>query len=409
MHPGTALYGTDRVFLEAVAGFIERDMEVRAVLPDAGALADALIDQGIDVMVVPNLGNEHGGRVHAWTAIVDGWFNGSALVRRVLDDYQPDLLYVSTAAIPQWPKVAEKLRIPVLLHLHDLETSATAAGRRMLYAPAAHADRVLAASRHGRDSLLQASPELADDVEVVHNPIPGPRELIAARARIEGAARIGFIGRLTPQKGADLLIEAVADLVHRGRDLRLDIVGDVADGDGWFREQLDDLILSTGITGRVEFRGFLDSVWESLASFDVLVVPSRIDEAFNTTAAEGALALRPVIVSDLPGTRETLRRVPAATFVEPGSPQPIAEAIERLLENWQGIAQLTMTASDELAVRHDPATFRGLVGSIADEVIQTARSHLHRDDIVASGPSRGRETWNQMLDDSDAYDTRPRV
>ena len=60
--------------------------------------------------------------------------------------------------------------------------------------------------------------------------------------------RIASVGRLVPEKGQRLLIEAVASLVRAGADMRLSLAGD-----GPERASLEQLAAELGVTGQVEF------------------------------------------------------------------------------------------------------------------------------------------------------------
>jgi glycosyltransferase involved in cell wall biosynthesis len=81
---------------------------------------------------------------------------------------------------------------------------------------------------------------------------------------------IGFAGRLVPEKGVDVLIEAIARL--KSRSPRLQIIGN-----GSERSRLEHLASYKGIRDRVTFRGQVASadMPDTLRSLDLLVIPSR--------------------------------------------------------------------------------------------------------------------------------------
>lgn len=80
---------------------------------------------------------------------------------------------------------------------------------------------------------------------------------------------IGFVGRLVPEKGADLLVRA---LTYLPQGVRLEIVGEGAE-----RTRLELLATELGVRDRVTFRGGVPSnlMPEVLNRFDILVIPSR--------------------------------------------------------------------------------------------------------------------------------------
>jgi glycosyltransferase involved in cell wall biosynthesis len=84
---------------------------------------------------------------------------------------------------------------------------------------------------------------------------------------------IGFAGRLVPEKGADVLINAVSRM--KSRVPRLHIIGN-----GSERSKLEHMAAYNGVRDRVTFRGVVAStdMPETLRSLDLLVVPSRTRE-----------------------------------------------------------------------------------------------------------------------------------
>ncbi|HLH27340.1 MAG TPA: glycosyltransferase, partial [Acidimicrobiales bacterium] len=89
----------------------------------------------------------------------------------------------------------------------------------------------------------------------------------AARPPPEGRLRVGFVGRLVPEKGVDVLLRAAA------RDPRLDLV---VVGGGPEEARLRELAAELGLGGRVAFCGPVDesSTPEVYRSLDALAVPS---------------------------------------------------------------------------------------------------------------------------------------
>lgn len=127
-------------------------------------------------------------------------------------------------------------------------------------------------------------------------PDPSDRERIRARlgAR-DGDFLIGYVGRLIPEKGVDLLLDAVAFL-PAGRVVLI--------GDGPARGELERLSRARALAARVEFAGELPSLevpgW--LPALDCLVLPSRTTshwkEQFGRVLIEAMACEVPVIGSD---------------------------------------------------------------------------------------------------------------
>jgi glycosyltransferase involved in cell wall biosynthesis len=108
-----------------------------------------------------------------------------------------------------------------------------------------------------------------------------------------------FAGRLSPEKGVDLLLHAMTKVPGA----RLEIAGD-----GPLRAALEDLALSLGVANRVRFHGWLsqDQIADLHRRAALVCVPSLWPEPFGYVAAEAMAAARPVVATDGGAFRELL-------------------------------------------------------------------------------------------------------
>jgi glycosyltransferase involved in cell wall biosynthesis len=139
-----------------------------------------------------------------------------------------------------------------------------------------------------------------------------------------GRPRIGYVGRLAPQKRADLLVQAF-DLMREEADLV--VVGDGPDGDLVRR-----LAAQSPRAGRITVRGFVEhgAVPDVLASLDVLVLPSVYEE-MGSVLVEAMAAGLPVVASDVGGIPEVVRDGETGLLVPPGDAVALATALDRLM------------------------------------------------------------------------------
>jgi glycosyltransferase involved in cell wall biosynthesis len=146
-----------------------------------------------------------------------------------------------------------------------------------------------------------------------------------ANASSDGTARALAVGRLHPNKGFDLLLEALA----LTRNVSLWIAGA-----GPLRPRLEQLATRLGITDRVRFLGWREDVSALMASADLLVCPS-LHEPLGNVVIEAWSAGLPVVAtaSDGPaglitnGETGILVPLPGANG---GGPAVLASAIDRL-------------------------------------------------------------------------------
>ncbi len=136
------------------------------------------------------------------------------------------------------------------------------------------------------------------------------------------------LGRLHPNKGFDLLLEALAET----RNVTLWIAGD-----GPLRSNLERLASRLGIAGRVRFLGWREDVPHLLAEADLLVCPS-LHEPLGNVVIEAWSAGLPVVATASDGPAALIQDGESGVLVPlPGSrgggPQALANAIERVCGN----------------------------------------------------------------------------
>lgn len=174
-----------------------------------------------------------------------------------------------------------------------------------------------------------------------------------------GPFRVGIVGRLVRQKGADVLLEALARL--RELDWTLDIVGD-----GALRRELERHARSLGIRDRCRFRGEVRDVAPVFASLDLVVVPSRY-EGFCFAAAEAALAGRPVVATRVSSLPEVVLDGETGVLVPPDDPTALARAVRALANDPARAAALGDEARARAKERFSPARLHDALESFVEE------------------------------------------
>lgn len=138
---------------------------------------------------------------------------------------------------------------------------------------------------------------------------------------------IAMIGRLmSAQKGQDLMLRAMTDLLPRCPAAMLLIVGDGPD-----RAALERLSSELRIGPAIRFLGWRDEIPEIVGASDVVVVPSVVGEAFGLAALEGMAAERPVVAFATGGLKEIVRDGETGILVPTGDAAALASAIARIV------------------------------------------------------------------------------
>jgi glycosyltransferase involved in cell wall biosynthesis len=161
--------------------------------------------------------------------------------------------------------------------------------------------------------------ELADFIAI-------PRGRFRAARRLTGRRLVLFLGKLTPRKRLDVVIDAFAALGDA--EATLVIAGNDLGGGAAARRRAERL----GLGARVIFTGLLRGAerLHALADADVVVYPSR-DEVFGLVAVEALLSGTPVIVADDSGAGEVVAATGGGLVVAQGDAAALAAAVREVL------------------------------------------------------------------------------
>jgi len=147
-----------------------------------------------------------------------------------------------------------------------------------------------------------------------------------ARVRHKAAFVIGAVGRLSIEKGFDLLIRACEALLDRGHDFELWIAGE-GDQESSLRAQ----IAASPHRERLRLMGFQEDTRALFESFDLFALSSLREGLPNVVLEAMALEL-PVLATRCGGLAEFLRDGEDARLVEPGSVEALVRGLGELLE-----------------------------------------------------------------------------
>ncbi|SDF12235.1 Glycosyltransferase involved in cell wall bisynthesis [Blastococcus fimeti] len=367
VHPGAELYGADRVLLESATA-LATAFDVTVALPGPGPLVRELEGRGLRVVqvrmpVLRNAAMRPRGALRLLADAVLGALPALRLIRR----HGRAGVYVNTLTLPSWPLLARLAGSPSLCHVHEAEASQPRLLRMGMALAPALSDRIVANSRFTLDVLCEVAPRLRRRSVVVYNAVDGPEGIDPARAELEGPLRLLYVGRLSPRKGPQVAVGVLQELVRRGVDARLELVGSVFEGYEWFEAELRDTVGTGGLTERVDFLGFRADVWNSLGTADVVLVPSVAEESFGLTTVEAVLAARPLVVSDTSGLREAAAGYTSVQALPPGEVAEWADAVQRVAGEWPRFRAAAVDDAGEARRRHAPERYR-------DELIREVRA-----------------------------------
>lgn len=170
-------------------------------------------------------------------------------------------------------------------------------------------------------------------------------------------------GRLTRQKGFDILLDAFAEL--QTTSARLVILGEGPD-----RAALEAQAESLGLANRVLLPGFVASPRDWYAQASLFVLSSRW-EGFGHVLVEAMAAGLPALASDCPhGPRDIIDSGRTGLLVPPDSAEALSAAIDRLLQDTP-LAQKLAAAGREAATAYGAARVAGRYAALFDEICPT--------------------------------------
>ena len=146
--------------------------------------------------------------------------------------------------------------------------------------------------------------------------------------------RILFVGKLTENKGAHLLIKSFAGLVKNNQDSGTMLFLTIT-GNGEMEQKLKSEVQRMALGSYVNFTGFIDDPNELTGVFrnsDVLVVPTLYHEGFPRVIDEARACGLIIICSRLGGMKDGLKES-EALFISPGDVDDLSIALENVFRD----------------------------------------------------------------------------
>ena len=140
-----------------------------------------------------------------------------------------------------------------------------------------------------------------------------------------GPLRIGLVGRLAPEKGVDVFLQAAAIVLRRYPELRFEVAGE-----GPERPALEAALRALDLAQRFTLAGSQNNMPGFYAGLDILVSASR-QEGLPVALLEGVASGLPAVATRVGAVPEVVVPEVTGVLVEPESPEALAEAIACLV------------------------------------------------------------------------------
>ena len=193
------------------------------------------------------------------------------------------------------------------------------------------------------------------------------REEIRSQWNIPQDAMVySFVGRITGDKGINELFAAFQALRQENDNIYLMLVGFAEKADSVNQELYEQVLADSN----VRFCGYTNVVEQYLSAADVYILPSY-REGFGSAVVEAEAMGVPVIVSDIPGPTDAMRRDETGLVVRKADVETLRDAMLRLYDDAE-LRQRMGEAAYRFASEHFEQT------QLAEHILQDRKRLLER-------------------------------
>lgn len=168
------------------------------------------------------------------------------------------------------------------------------------------------------------------DLEVFHPPRSADDAMAATG--LPGRYLIGCFGRVRHQKGTDLFVRAMIELLPQHPDWTAVVCGRVTAEHHAFGEELKAAVAAAGLSDRIRFLGEVDDIKPWYRRLTLYVAPSR-NEGFGLTPLEAMASQTAVVASDAGAYSEQIAIGETGAVVPAGNYEALRDAIRPYLAN----------------------------------------------------------------------------
>jgi glycosyltransferase involved in cell wall biosynthesis len=242
---------------------------------------------------------------------------------------------------------------------------------------------------------VQSAGVRSDRIEVIHNaigrqrfatpePDPEARNVLLGMFAQRPSIVIGAAGRLSPEKGFDVLVEAAGRLLKPVCEMAPgangQLIGFVLFGDGQLRDALAQKIAALGIGGRFVLAGFRADFDRFMPHFD-LFVQSSLTEGLPNVILEAQAAGVPVVATAVGGTPEIIDDCCTGWLVAAGDAGKLAGKIQSALADPEARRRCSRAAIENVRDRFSFASQAEAYARLWDSLVRPAAHVLTTLDV----------------------------
>src|SRR4030042_4755305 len=141
-----------------------------------------------------------------------------------------------------------------------------------------------------------------------------------------------MVGRFSPGKGHEELLEAARILRGMHPEVRYLVVGEASHGEEHYEKRIHQLARQLGVDDLIVFTGFRRDIPEIMSAFDIFAFPSHA-ESFGVALIEAMAMERAVVSTNCDGVLDIVVGEETGIYIHPRRASELADALARLIKH----------------------------------------------------------------------------
>jgi glycosyltransferase involved in cell wall biosynthesis len=379
VQPNSEVGGSDIALARTIEAMATTGQRSSVILPVNGPLVARMRKAGAEVYFLPMKQLRTLPSVTYQGAYLARFIPTVLRLRRKIRQIDPDLVHTNSAYCLYGALAAKLAGVPHVWHIREMVPQLpvlTAAYAGMIHALSTI---VLAMSDAALEALYSRSPKGA-------MVMPDSLDANAFRAELHpGRLRrdldipkdrpiVGFAARLDPWKGADVFINAVAEVARSHPKPVFVIAGGSPEGLEFHLKELRAQVKRLNLEDRVQFLGWryqLGDIADVMDGFDIFCHTSIVAEPFGLVLLEAMSVGTPVIAARAGGPLTIIEDGVSGFLTEPGNAKALAAAIQKLLDDPARASALGAAGKIRQLSEFSVPIFIDRLSAVYDEAMRT--------------------------------------